>query len=189
MKRIAVSNANFYLEVGDTLGLDPVDQPSSMLLWGSLANVRYHLELLAAKSDLKDRHKHIVDEGLVKLSRIVSNPYEIKPATPGGRRDQGPFDCREENTEHGLISWGAAYVGNSVEWALKAASDQGYCERCLVASQVGKTLSVLISGARREGLNDAEIMTVISDLVLHGYDQADAGEPVPHNGSVRERLQ
>ncbi len=189
MKRIAVSNANFYLEAGEALGLDPNDQPSSMLLWGSLANARHHLQLLEAGSSLNDQHIGVLDEGLKELNRVRSETSELPMAKPGCRRDQGPFECQEDDLEHGLISNGAAYMGNVLGIAFKEANDKGYCDRCLAASQVGSSLSVLISGARNEGMNDAEILTVISDLILHGFKQADAGEPVPHDGPRSETLQ
>ena len=182
MKRIAVSNANFYLDTGDMLGLDPFDQPSSMLFWGSLANARHHAELLKRKAAFSKKHSDLLAEGISNLKETVFEQHPLQLAVPGGRRDQGPFDCSEDPLEHGLVSLGSLHLNSAFEKALSEASQAGYCERCLVASQIGLTVSVLVAGSRSEGMSDAEIMAVISDLIAHGFDQAGAGAPLRHDG-------
>jgi hypothetical protein len=189
MKRIAINNANFYLKVGDTLGLDLADQTSSMLLWGSLANARQHIELLKIKESFSHAHKELLENGITSLQEVAFEKQVMQPAVPGGRRDQGPFDCTEKNLEHGLLSGGAGHLNSAFAQVLSEAEHAGYCERCLIASLIGSATSALVSGARSEGMNDAMIMTVISDLIAHGFAQADAGGPLLHRGLKSEVLQ
>jgi hypothetical protein len=189
MKRITMSNANVYLKVGDDLGLDLMDQPSSMLFWGSLANARHHVELLNLKGALTEDHLDLVESGTAALRRSMGKDPTVKPAVPGGRRDHGPFDCTEDDLEHGLFTHGAVHLNSAFSEAMNEASEAGYCQRCLSTAQIGIAVSVLVSGARAEGMQDDEIMKVISNVVAHGVAQSDAGRPLPHQGMSLEVLQ
>lgn len=84
MKRVAVANANTYLDIGASLGLSQEEQPSDMLLWGSLANARHHLLGLKVHGLVTDRHAEAVTAGISALvAAIGADSADRQPTHPG----------------------------------------------------------------------------------------------------------
>lgn len=189
LKRIATENANIYLEMGDELGLDPAKQPSSMLIWGSLANVRHHVHLMKSKGAYLDQHHELIENGVTALELAMGKAAELAPATPGAHSDAGSLECAEDHLEHGRVTKGSVHLTGAFNSALNRASEVGYCDRCLVASQIGTAVSALVTGLRSEGTGDARIMAILSDIIAREFHHETRSEIPTHPGNFSGVLQ